>query len=157
MEPEMRRDMATKSLDGLLGQLRALIQRARRQTLRAEDIVQVRTCWQVGCHIVEFEQKGACRAEYGTKLLARLANHLTKEFGMGFDASNLRYMRLFYQAFSNCDALRHELSWTHYRILLRVEDPKARKWYMLEAVKENWGTRKLGSAIATRVVGTEQT
>ena len=97
------------------------------------NAVQVRTCWEVGRHIVEYEQQGAVRAEYGVRLLPRLAERLTIKFGKGFDASNLRYMRLFYQAFSNCDALRHELSWTHYRVLLRVEDPPAREWYMVEA------------------------
>jgi hypothetical protein len=89
------------------------------------DVVQVRTCWEVGRHIVEFEQGGADRAKYGTKLLPRLAERLTAEFGRGFDASNLRYMRLFYGAFPNCDALRHELSWTHYRTLLHLDDPQA--------------------------------
>lgn len=64
--------------------------------------------------------------KYGARLLPRLAERLTAEFGKGFDASNLRYMRLFYHAFPNCDALRHELSWTHYRLLLRVEDRRAR-------------------------------
>jgi predicted nuclease of restriction endonuclease-like (RecB) superfamily len=81
--------------------------------------------------------------------LDRLADRLTHEFGKGFDASNLRYMRLFYQAFPNCDALRHELSWTHYRILLGVEEPMAREWYMLEAAKEHWSTRALERQIGT--------
>ncbi|RFC52853.1 MAG: putative nuclease of restriction endonuclease-like (RecB) superfamily, DUF1016 family [Verrucomicrobia bacterium] len=111
--------------------------------LRAVDVVQVRTCWGVGRHIVEFEQGGAVRAEYGAKLLPRLAEKLTEEFGRGFDASNLRYMRLFYHAFPNCDALRHELSWTHYRTLLRVEDEAAREWYVKEAVTQNWSSRAL--------------
>lgn len=93
----------------------------------------------MGRHIVEFEQGGAERAKYGAKLLPRLAERLTAEFGKGFDTSNLRYMRLFYQAFPNCDALRHELSWTHYRLLLRVEERGAREWYMAEAATQNWG------------------
>ena len=109
----------------MLAQLRALILQARQQALRAVDVVQARTCWEMGRHIVEFEQGGADRAEYGARMLPRLAERLTMEFGKGFDASNLRYMRLFYQAFPNCDALRHELSWTHYRLLLRVEDRPA--------------------------------
>jgi len=137
------------TLDGLIGQLRALIQNARQQALRAVDVVQVRTCWEVGRHIVEFEQGGSARAEYGAKLLPRLAERLTVEFGKGFDASNLRYMRLFFQAFPNCDALRHELSWTHYRLLLRVEDAPAREWYMIEAATQNWGTRALERQIGT--------
>lgn len=86
---------AKSSFDGLLRDLREFITESRRQVLRAVDVVQVRTCWGVGRHIVEFEQGGAARAEYGAKLLLRLAVKLTEEFGRGFDASNLRYMRLF--------------------------------------------------------------
>jgi hypothetical protein len=137
------------NLDGLLDQLRALILQARQQALRAVDVVQVRTCWEMGRHIVECEQGGAERAQYGARLLPRLAERLTAEFGKGFDASNLRYMRLFYQAFPNCDALRHELSWTHYRLLLKVEDRRAREWYMVEAATQNWGTRALERQIGT--------
>ena len=96
---EIATHTAPVAFDGLLGRLRALIQQARQHALRAVDTVQVRTCWEVGRHIVEFEQGGAERATYGAKLLTRLAERLTAEFGPGFDASNLRYMRLFYSAF----------------------------------------------------------
>lgn len=133
----------------LLDALRALIQEGRQQALRAVDMVQVQTCWEVGRHVVEFEQGGALRASYGKKLLSRLAQALTREFGKGFDASNLRYMRLFYQAFPIRDALRHELSWTHYRLLLRVSDAKARQWYMNEAATQNWSSRALDRQIDT--------
>lgn len=105
--------------------------------------------WHIGRHIVEFEQGGASRAAYGTRLLPQLAEALTAEFGKGFDASNLRYMRLFYLAFPNCDALRHTLSWTHYRLLLRVESPTAREWYMNEAASQNWSSRALERQIGT--------
>ncbi len=105
----------------LLGSLRQLIADSRQQVLRAVDAVQVQTYWHIGRHIVEFEQGGKIRAAHGKALLATLAQSLTREFGKGFDASNLRYMRLFYQAFPIRDALRHELSWTHYRLLLRVD------------------------------------
>ena len=120
-------------LTSLLANLRAVILEARQQAFRAVDVVQVRTCWIVGRHIVEFEQGGQSRAAYGKSVLAQVSAQLTAEFGKGFDASNLRYMRLFYQAFPNCDALRHELSWTHYRLLLRVDSATAREWYMNEA------------------------
>jgi hypothetical protein len=120
---------------GLLDNLRQLIVTARQQALRAVDVVQVQTCWEMGRHIVEFEQGGSGRAEYGARLLSSLAKALTLEFGKGFDVSNLRYMRLFYQAFPIRDALRHELSWTHYRLLLRVENEKAREWYMQEDLR----------------------
>ncbi len=134
---------------GLLDALRALIQNGRQQALRAVDMVQVQTCWGVGRHIVEFEQGGEARAAYGKKLLPKLAETLTREFGKGFDASNLRYMRLFFQAFPMCDALRHELSWTHYRLLLRVTSSEARQWYMLEAAEQNWSSRALDRQIDT--------
>ncbi len=134
---------AAPGFDGLLRGLREFIVESRNSVLRAVDVVQVRTCWGVGRHIVEFEQRGAARAEYGARLLPRLAAKLTEEFGRGFDASNLRYMRLFYLAFPICDALRHELSWTHYRTLLRVEDAAAREWYVNESVAQNWSSRAL--------------
>jgi predicted nuclease of restriction endonuclease-like (RecB) superfamily len=133
----------------LLDALRSVIAEGRLQVLRSVDTVQVQTYWQVGRHIVEFEQGGASRAAYGQRLLADLADSLTREFGKGFDASNLRYMRLFYQAFPNCDALRHELSWTHYRLLLRVDSLEARHWYVQEAAGQNWSTRMLERQIGT--------
>jgi hypothetical protein len=120
-------NMVDEPLSGLLENLRTVIREARQQALRAVDLVQVRTCWLVGHHIIEFEQGGEARAEYGAGLMKRLAENLTREFGKGFDATNLRFMRQFYLSFPICDALRRELSWTHYRILLRVEEPAARE------------------------------
>ena len=133
----------------LLASLRDLITQARQQVLRQVDVVQVQTYWQIGQHIVEFEQGGQARAAYGKRLLPQLGQTLAQEFGKGFDASNLRYMRLFYQAFPKRDALRHELSWTHYRLLLRVDAPEARHWYMKEAAAQNWSTRVLERQIGT--------
>lgn len=134
----------------LLEALRGLIVQARQQVLRQVDVVQVQTCWQIGRHIVEFEQGGQARAAYGKRLLPQLGQALTREFGKGFDASNLRYMRLFYHAFPKCDALRHELSWTHYRVLTRVEGDEARQWYMREAAVRNWSSRALERQIGAR-------
>lgn len=136
-------------LQPLLSSLGELIRQARQRALRAVDAIQVQTCWEIGRHIVEFEQGGAARAEYGRKLLPSLAKALTAEFGKGFDASNLRYMRLFYQAFPIRDALRHELSWTHYRTLLKVDSDSARQWYMHEAATQNWSSRALNRQIGT--------
>jgi len=133
----------------LLDSVRTLIQQGRGQALRAVDTIQVQTCWGIGRYIVEFEQGGAGRAEYGKGLLQTLAAALTREFGKGFDASNLRYMRLFYQAFPIRDALRHELSWTHYRTLLAVDDDRTRQWYMNEAASQSWSTRALERQIGT--------
>jgi len=138
-----------QEIRNLISSLREIILDARQKVLRTVDTVQVGTCWLLGRHIIEFEQDGAHRAAYGKHLLSDLAEKLTFEFGKGFDASNLRYMRLFYQAFPIRDALRHELSWTHYRLLLRVEDPAARTWYMNEASNQNWNTRALDRQIGT--------
>ncbi len=112
-KPKHSISKAGHGFDRLLSQLRGLIQESRRQLLRAVDVMQVRTCWEVGRHIVEFEQEGAQRAEYGTGLLQLLAAKLTAEFGRGYDASNLYKMRQFHAAFPNLDAVRPELSWTH--------------------------------------------
>ncbi|MDR6924821.1 PDDEXK nuclease domain-containing protein [Pseudomonas sp. BE134] len=136
-------------LASLVGSLGELIRQARLKALRAVDTAQVQTSSQIGRHIVEFEQEGARRAGYGKQLLATLAKILTAEFGKGFDASNLRYMRQFYQAFPICDALRHELSWTHYRRLLRVDNDHARQWYMNESALQNWSSRALERQINT--------
>lgn len=140
---------AAPGLPALLADLRELIRNARQRALRAVDTIQVQTCWELGRHVCEFEQGGAARASYGARLLPELARALTAEFGKGFDASNLRYMRLFYRAFPKCDALRHELSWTHYRILLRVDSDDARHWYMHEAAAQNWSSRSLERQIGT--------
>ncbi len=137
------------ALPPLLDALRDLIVQARQQVLRHVDVVQVQTYWHIGRHIVEFEQGGQARAAYGKRLLPQLGQALSQEFGKGFDASNLRYMRLFYQAFPKCDALRHELSWTHYRLLLRADAPAARQWYMQEAATQNWSTRVLERHLGT--------
>lgn len=137
------------ALQPLLGNLAELIRQARQQAIRAVDVLQVQTCWEIGRYIVEFEQGGEARAGYGKQLLPTLAEALTAEFGKGFDASNLRYMRLFYQAFPIRDALRHELSWTHYRTLLKVDSDSARQWYMHEAATQNWSTRALERQIGT--------
>ncbi|MFM9972342.1 MAG: YhcG family protein [Burkholderiales bacterium] len=136
-------------ISDLLKQLRGLIRQARQQAWKAVDLLQVRTGWQVGRHIVEFEQGGRTRAAYGRGLLAQLAAQLTAEFGKGFDASNLYKMTRFYRLFPNLDAARLNLSWTHYRLLLRLDDPLAREWYANEAAEQNWSTRQLERQIST--------
>lgn len=140
---------APPAMKDLLGHLRDLISSARTQALRSVDVIQVRTCWEIGRHIVEFEQGGAARADYGSKLISNLAATLTVEFGKGFDERNLRNMRGFFQCFPIWNAVRSELNWTHYRILLRVEDEQARRWYMNEAAEQNWASRALERQIGT--------
>ena len=132
----------------LYGAIRQILETARQSAYKAVNFAMVQAYWQIGRLIVEDEQNGENRAEYGKKVLEELAQRLSAEFGRGFDTSNLRYMRLFYKAFPICDALRHELSWTHYRSLLRVENKEARDWYMNEAAAENWSSRQLERQIS---------
>lgn len=99
--------------------------------------------------IVEHEQNGSLRAEYGKGVLNRLSSELTEEFGKGFTVTNLKYMRQFYSMFPNGHALRGELTWTHYRLLLRIENDDARIWYMEEAIRAGWSSRQLERQIST--------
>jgi predicted nuclease of restriction endonuclease-like (RecB) superfamily len=127
----------------LYNSIKKIIEKARSRVHRVVNTAMIDTYWHIGRLIVEDEQKGAQRAKYGDALINELATKLTSEFGKGFTVTNLKYMRQFYQTFSNRHALRDQLSWTHYRILLRVEKGNARQWYMDEAVKQNWSTRAL--------------
>ena len=136
--------------DRLYRSVRKVIQEAQGVVSRVANWAMVEANWRVGFLIVEDEQKGLRKAEYGKAVLKDLALRLTAEYGSGYDESNLRYMRLFYLAFPIRDALRHELSWTHYRSLTRVSDPIAREWYMNECIASSWGTRVLDRQIATQ-------
>lgn len=136
--------------DRLYQAVRNVIKEAHGVVSRVANWAMVEANWRVGFLIVEDEQKGKRKAEYGKAVLRDLARRLTAEYGSGYDESNLRYMRLFYLAFPIRDALRHELSWTHYRSLTRVSDPVAREWYMNECIASSWGTRYLDRQIATQ-------
>lgn len=123
--------------------IRAIIENARSNIARAVNTEMVLAYWHVGREIVEEEQKGKSRADYGKRLLETLSGRLTDDFGSGFHASNLWNMRQFYQVYPILDAVRRELSWTHYRILMRVEKPEARSFYEIECIKNNWSAREL--------------
>jgi predicted nuclease of restriction endonuclease-like (RecB) superfamily len=125
-----------------------VLETARQSAYKAVNFAMVQAYWQVGRLIVEDEQSGKTRAEYGKKVLEELAARLTADFGKGFTITNLKYMRSFYRAFPIGHALRDELSWTHYRLLLRVENQAARDWYMNEAAAENWSSRQLERQIS---------
>lgn len=105
----------------LLQAIRELVQQARQQVARSVNSAMVQTYWHIGRLIVEDEQQGEARAQYGAQQLEQLSARLTEEFGKGFDVRNLRNMRAFFQAFPIRNALRTELSWTHYRCLIRQE------------------------------------
>jgi predicted nuclease of restriction endonuclease-like (RecB) superfamily len=123
--------------------IRSILSEARAGVYRAINAAMVAAYWEIGRVIVEQEQQGQQRAGYGKGLLVELSQRLTTEFGKGFDRTNLQQMRAFYLAYQIRDALRHELSWTHYRLLLRVEKPDARAFYEVETVNSRWSTREL--------------
>jgi predicted nuclease of restriction endonuclease-like (RecB) superfamily len=136
-------NMKREEASDLYKQIRSILQEARQSAYRAVNFTMVVAYWEIGKRIVEHEQGGKIKAGYGEGLLKELSQKLTADFGKGFDESNLRYMRLFYQVFPIRDALRHELSWTHYRLLLKVENVKAQTYYINEAIAQNWSTRAL--------------
>lgn len=139
---KMKKSLSS-SFDSFYGRVREILESARSNAYRAVNFVMVQAYWEIGRTIVEEEQKGDSRADYGIGLLISLSNRLTVDYGKGFDESNLRNMRIFYMRFPKRDALRHELSWTHYRILMRVEKESAREFYLHECVEGNWSTRQL--------------
>ena len=139
----------TKVVESLYRAIRKIIDEGRRVVSVAANTVLVQQNWAIGQLIVEGEQKGQRKAEYGKRTLESLAEKLTAEYGRGYDMSNLRYMRLFYLSFPIRDALRHELGWTHYRILMREKDPIAREWYMNECVASGWSSRDLERQVST--------
>lgn len=142
-----RQDVA---VDKLYRSVRGVIEQARGFVSIAANTAMVRQNWEIGRLIVEDEQGGKRKAAYGKAQIDGLAARLTLEFGDGFTATNLRYMRQFYLAFPICHTLCDELSWSHYRILMRVSDPRAREWYMNECVACGWGTRELDRQVSTQ-------
>jgi len=129
--------------DNLYKSVKEVLEAARRNVFRNINFAMVEAYWNVGRLIVELEQSGKQRAEYGKHLIKELSIKLTKDFGKGFTKTNIWYMRQFYSLFPNLHALRGELSWTHYRLLLRVEKETARNFYLNEAANSNWSTRQL--------------
>ena len=131
----------------LYDDIRAIIINTRNTIYKAVNTGILEANWKIGRRIVEEEQAGASRAEYGQRVINDLAEKLSVEFGRGFDARELRRYRQFYLLFPKWDALRPELTWTHYRTLIRVENERARLYYMNEAALQNWSTRALDSQI----------
>jgi predicted nuclease of restriction endonuclease-like (RecB) superfamily len=150
MGVEMKHTPAPRNdtLTALASQIAEVIQQARSHVRQSINQAMVDSYWEIGRLIVEHEQQGQARAAYGARQLAALSERLTAQFGRGFDERNLRNMRLFFQCFPNRNAVRTELSWTHYRTLLRVDNPSARDWYLREAISQNWSSRALDRQIS---------
>lgn len=125
-----------------------IIEQARAQVRQAVNSAMVHSYWHIGQMIVEHEQQGASRAQYGKQQLQQLSAQLSERLGKGFDVTNLRNMRAFYQAFPMWETVSLELSWSHYNALSRVENESARQWYQQEAQAQAWSVRALERQIS---------
>lgn len=122
--------------------IRNILVSARNKVYQTANFAMIEAYWNIGKSIIK-EQGGNEKAEYGTGLLKDLSKRMTQEFGKGFTVANLKNMRQFYLTFPNSYALRSELTWTHYRLLMRVENENARTFYTQEAIRSQWSTRQL--------------
>lgn len=129
--------------------VRHIIESARAKSYHAINKYLLKSYWQIGKLILDDEQKGASRAAYGEAVLKNLAIQLTQEFGKGFDLRNLNNMRAFYMTFPIWNALRTELSWTHYRIISRLETEEKRNYYIQQSIDNGWNSRELERNIHT--------
>jgi len=143
MKSETMKKTFSPSFERFYNRVTKILEVARDKVYQTANTEMVQAYWSIGQMIVEEEQKGSDRAEYGQSLLVILSTRLTSDYGKGFDESNLRNMRKFYLVYRKRDALRPELAWTHYRILMRIEKDDARKFYLKESVVGNWSTRQL--------------
>lgn len=119
-----------------------ILENGRKQAYKAVDNILVQTYREIGKRIVEFEQEGKITAKYGSKLLINLSKELTP-YGKGFSRSNLTYMRLFYVKYPKSETVSHQLSWSHYFELLKVDNDLARSFYEKQCIKEKWSVREL--------------
>ena len=123
--------------------IRQIITAAQTNAVRSVDFCRVQMYWHLGQRILEEEQQGKSRADYGSYLIRNLANQLEPEFGSGFGVRPLELARQFYREYPIANALRSQLNWTQYRLLIRISDPDKREYYELEAVNNAWTGREL--------------
>ncbi|MBQ0168089.1 MAG: DUF1016 family protein [Treponema sp.] len=131
--------------DKLYSQISAILSESRKFVVNTVNTAMVKTYFEIGRLIVENEQNGKNRAEYGKETLKNLSERLTKDFGKGFSVTNLKQMRDFYQTYQIGQTLSDEfnLSWSHYLFLMRIDNPEERNFYEIESKKSNWSLREL--------------
>lgn len=144
-----------QNTDNVLEDICSIIDSAREYAYNSVNIALVVRNWLIGYRIAVEELKGNDRADYGVEIIKKLSGELTKEYGKGFDRSNLYRFLSFYKKFPQIvDSLSRQsrilLSWTHYRTLLQIEDKKAREWYEKEAVEQTWSVRTLQRNISSQ-------
>ena len=127
----------------LVTEIGTLLQNGRIQVARSANTILVQTYWLIGQHIVEFEQNGKEKAEYGSFLFDQLSKDLTASYGKGFSRSNLLYMRKLYISFPKRETLSHVLSWSHYFEILKSSNDLEINFYLKQCEKENWSVREL--------------
>lgn len=127
----------------LLNDIREIILQARQRAVRSVNHELTVAYWNIGRRLVEEEQQGSSRAKYGENIIGEISTQLTKEFGSGFSPQNLWFMRQFYLSFPILSSLSRELTWTHYKTLVRLDDEDKRTFYISEAVKNAWSVRQL--------------
>lgn len=130
-----------------------IIIEAKSTVYRSTNTIVLKMYWEIGKLIVKDEQEGESRAKYGKSVLKNLSVQLTLEFGKGFNERNLNNMRAFFNSFPNWNAVRTELSWTHYRIISRLDSSELRSQYILYSIEGNWNTRTLQRNIDSQYLG----
>ncbi|MEQ8225049.1 MAG: PDDEXK nuclease domain-containing protein [Candidatus Eremiobacterota bacterium] len=131
----------------LFQRISLIIEEARNKIVYSVNETMVQAYWQIGKEIVEEEQNGEIRAEYGKSIIDNLSKELINKYGKGFNSRNLRAMRQFYKFYQNWISVRSKLSWTHYRVLIKIDDPIKRSFYEVETIANNWSTRELDRQI----------
>ena len=126
----------------LAQEINNILKQGQQRAISSVNVLLLQTYWQIGQKIVEFEQKGNIKAEYGSELLKNLSKEL-KVYGKGFSRTNLQYMRLLYLHFPNMPDTSGKLTWSHYVEILGVSNPLARQFYEKQCIIENWSVREL--------------
>lgn len=143
MTKEVENENVDVSLNGFINEVKEIINAARANAVRSVDFCRVQMYWSIGKRIFEKEQQGKERAEYGKYLIRNLAKGIEPEYGSGFSVRQLEMCRQFYRLYPIANALRSQLNWTQYRMLIQIPDPDKREYYELEAVNECWTGRQL--------------
>ena len=127
----------------IVNEIKLLIQQAQQNAVKAVNQERVLLYWNIGKYIVEEEQLGEQRADYGSFLLKTLADELTNDFGTGFSYRQLNFCRQFYLTFPKVNALRSQLNWSQYKLLIRIKNEDKRAFYIAESIKNSWSGREL--------------
>lgn len=124
--------------DNLVGRISKSYLAGQKRAVQAVNTNLLQTYWEIGQHIVEFEQDGKATAAYGKRLLERLSTDLTRLYGKGFSLSNMKRFRQFYLTYQISATLSHQLNWSHYVELLKIDDELERSFYEKQILLKNW-------------------